>query len=170
MDMLRSLRTYRDVGYQYMVMPDHVPRVAGRDPEGVAFSYCYGYITALMQALDEEKFHVFGISLGGMIAPALDFAREGNGEPFFITLYPVTHGSYVVTQALEGIHRGLLRATPLLLAELATESVSARRLGDIPEASKASRAASGSSSSTRRAATATRSPWRASSSARAPPT
>jgi hypothetical protein len=26
-----------------MLMPDHVPRIAGRDPSGVAFAYCYGY-------------------------------------------------------------------------------------------------------------------------------
>ena len=41
MDMARSLATYRDVGYRYMLMPDHVPRIGGRDPSGVAFAYCY---------------------------------------------------------------------------------------------------------------------------------
>jgi len=52
MDMARSLATYRDVGYQYMLMPDHVPRIAGRDPSGVAFAYCYGYIQGLIDALN----------------------------------------------------------------------------------------------------------------------
>ncbi len=51
MDMIRSLKIYRDVGYQYMVMPDHVPRISGRDPSGVAFAFCYGYIAALLEAL-----------------------------------------------------------------------------------------------------------------------
>src|SRR5215831_18774646 len=51
MDMARSLATYREVGYQYMLMPDHVPRIAGRDPLGVAFAYCYGYIQGLLDAL-----------------------------------------------------------------------------------------------------------------------
>jgi len=51
MDMPRSLAAYRDVGYQYMLMPDHVPQIDGRDPSGVAFAYCYGYIQALLDAL-----------------------------------------------------------------------------------------------------------------------
>ena len=44
-------RAYRDVGYRYMLMPDHVPQIDGRDPSGVAFAYCYGYIQALLDAL-----------------------------------------------------------------------------------------------------------------------
>jgi len=51
MDMPRSLAAYRDVGYPYMLMPDHVPQIDGRDPSGVAFAYCYGYIQALIDAL-----------------------------------------------------------------------------------------------------------------------
>jgi mannonate dehydratase len=51
MDMPRSLAAYRDVGYQYMLMPDHVPHIDGRDPSGVAFAYCYGYIQALLDTL-----------------------------------------------------------------------------------------------------------------------
>jgi mannonate dehydratase len=51
MDMARSLATYRAVGYQYMLMPDHVPRIDGRDPSGIAFAYCYGYIQGLIDAL-----------------------------------------------------------------------------------------------------------------------
>jgi len=51
MDMPRSLAAYRDVGYQYMLMPDHVPQIDGRDPSGVAFACCYGYIQALLDAL-----------------------------------------------------------------------------------------------------------------------
>jgi mannonate dehydratase len=50
-DMARALALYRDVGYQYMLMPDHVPQIDGRDPSGVAFAYCYGYIQALLDAL-----------------------------------------------------------------------------------------------------------------------
>ena len=49
--MARSLVTYRDVGYRYMLMPDHVPGIAGRDPPGVAIAYCYGYIQGLIHAL-----------------------------------------------------------------------------------------------------------------------
>ena len=31
-DMPRALAAYRDVGYPYMLMPDHVPQIDGRDP------------------------------------------------------------------------------------------------------------------------------------------
>lgn len=51
MDMAASLKLYRDLGYPYMVMPDHAPDVSGRDPKGVAFAYCYGYIAGVLQAL-----------------------------------------------------------------------------------------------------------------------
>jgi mannonate dehydratase len=50
--MARAISCYRDVDYQYMLMPDHVPQIDGRDPPGVAFAYCYGYIQALLDALD----------------------------------------------------------------------------------------------------------------------
>ena len=53
MDMWRSLKTYAEIGYRYMIMPDHVPRVSGRDPEGVGFAFCFGYIAGLLQALED---------------------------------------------------------------------------------------------------------------------
>jgi mannonate dehydratase len=53
MDMVRSLKIYKEVGYRYMIMPDHVPTISGRDPTGVAFAFCYGYITALLEAMKE---------------------------------------------------------------------------------------------------------------------
>ncbi|MBV8524711.1 MAG: mannonate dehydratase, partial [Acetobacteraceae bacterium] len=54
MDMAVSLRIYRDVGYQYMLMPDHVPHIDARDPSGTAFAFCYGYIKGLMDAIASE--------------------------------------------------------------------------------------------------------------------
>jgi mannonate dehydratase len=36
MDMPQVLAAYRDVGYPYMLMPDDVPQIDGRDPSGVA--------------------------------------------------------------------------------------------------------------------------------------
>jgi mannonate dehydratase len=50
MDMVRSVKLYREIGYPYMLMPDHVPHISGRDPDGVAFAFCYGYIRALIEA------------------------------------------------------------------------------------------------------------------------
>ncbi|HUR56493.1 MAG TPA: mannonate dehydratase [Opitutaceae bacterium] len=53
-DMPRALRTYRDVGYAGMIMPDHVPQIVG-DPNGQkAFAFCFGYIQALLQVLRQE--------------------------------------------------------------------------------------------------------------------
>jgi mannonate dehydratase len=53
MDMAASLRAYRDVGYKYMLMPDHVPEIDGRDPSGVGFAFCYGYIRGLLDAIGQ---------------------------------------------------------------------------------------------------------------------
>lgn len=50
MDMWESLRIYAEIGYPYMIMPDHVPVISGRDPKGTAFAFCYGYIAGLLQA------------------------------------------------------------------------------------------------------------------------
>jgi mannonate dehydratase len=47
----RAMQTYKEVGYPYMMMPDHMPRHAD-DPGGdQAFSFAYGYIKALIQAV-----------------------------------------------------------------------------------------------------------------------
>ena len=54
-DMAKALALYRDLGYRYMLMPDHVPLIDGRDPPGVAFAYCYGYIQALIDALVSRR-------------------------------------------------------------------------------------------------------------------
>ncbi len=50
MDMARSVALYAELGYPHMLMPDHVPEIDGRDPEGVAFAFCYGYIRALIDS------------------------------------------------------------------------------------------------------------------------
>jgi mannonate dehydratase len=53
-DMLRAMRTYKEVGYEYMLMPDHVPGISGERARNVGFAYCYGYIHALLQAVNSE--------------------------------------------------------------------------------------------------------------------
>ncbi len=52
-NMLEAMKAYKETGYKYMLMPDHVPHIDGRDPQGVAFAFCYGYITALLQGVGE---------------------------------------------------------------------------------------------------------------------
>ncbi|MFN7918461.1 MAG: mannonate dehydratase [Bryobacteraceae bacterium] len=48
-DFLKAMMTYKEVGYPYMMMPDHMPRHAN-DPGGKeAFAWAYGYIKALIQ-------------------------------------------------------------------------------------------------------------------------
>jgi mannonate dehydratase len=54
MDMWASLRVYAEVGYKYMLMPDHVPSLSADPDHAVAFSYCFGYIRALLQVLASE--------------------------------------------------------------------------------------------------------------------
>lgn len=50
-DMVKAIKVYREVGYPYMLMPDHVP-VAENDPDGLqSFAFCYGYIRGLIQSL-----------------------------------------------------------------------------------------------------------------------
>ena len=53
-DMLKALRTLKEVGYRYMIMPDHVPGLSGAEPHQVGFAYTYGYIHALLQAVNDE--------------------------------------------------------------------------------------------------------------------
>jgi mannonate dehydratase len=54
MDMFDSLRVYAEVGYKYMIMPDHVPSIDADPNHAVAFSYCFGYIRALLQVLQKD--------------------------------------------------------------------------------------------------------------------
>lgn len=53
-DMPRALRTYREIGYDGMIMPDHVPQILGDVGGQKAFAFCHGYIQALLQQLRSE--------------------------------------------------------------------------------------------------------------------
>lgn len=51
-DFVKAMMVYKEVGYPYMMMPDHVP-VHPDDKGGQqAFAFAYGYIRALIQAVD----------------------------------------------------------------------------------------------------------------------
>ena len=53
-DFVRAIQVYKEIGYPYMLMPDHVP-VAPNDPNGLqSFAFCYGYIRALIQFADQS--------------------------------------------------------------------------------------------------------------------
>jgi mannonate dehydratase len=51
-DFVKALQVYHEVGYPYLLMPDHVPQAPG-DANGLqSFAFCYGYIRGLLQSLE----------------------------------------------------------------------------------------------------------------------
>lgn len=53
-NMLRAMRAYKEVGYEYMVMPDHAPTITGDSGHKQAFAFEYGYIAAMLQTVQGE--------------------------------------------------------------------------------------------------------------------
>ncbi|MBN8817250.1 MAG: mannonate dehydratase [Sphingomonas sp.] len=52
-DLYRALLTYHEVGYDGMLMPDHVPEVPGHpEARDQSFAFAYGHIRGLMQAAE----------------------------------------------------------------------------------------------------------------------
>jgi mannonate dehydratase len=52
-DFVKAIRVYREIGYEYMLMPDHVP-LTEADPGSLeSFAFCYGYIRGLIQSVSE---------------------------------------------------------------------------------------------------------------------
>jgi len=54
-DMLKAMRVYRDVGYDGMMMPDHVPSIEGDTGNLQGFAFAFGYIKALIAAVAAES-------------------------------------------------------------------------------------------------------------------
>jgi mannonate dehydratase len=48
-DMIRAARAYKEVGYDGMLMPDHVPSIPGDTGSRQAWAYTFGYIQAVIQ-------------------------------------------------------------------------------------------------------------------------
>jgi mannonate dehydratase len=53
-DMIRAMRVYKEVGYDGMIMPDHVPVIEGDTGGAQAFAFAFGYIQALIQLVKSE--------------------------------------------------------------------------------------------------------------------
>jgi mannonate dehydratase len=53
-DMLKAMRVYKEVGYEGMIMPDHVPHIDGIDSM-TGFVFAFGYIKALIAAVSAES-------------------------------------------------------------------------------------------------------------------
>jgi mannonate dehydratase len=51
-DFFKAMQTYKEVGYAYNLQPDHVPQSPGDTGGEQYFAFCYGYIRALIQAVD----------------------------------------------------------------------------------------------------------------------
>jgi mannonate dehydratase len=54
-DMLKAMRVYREVGYDGMMMPDHVPSIEGDTNNLQGFAFAIGYIKALIAAVAAES-------------------------------------------------------------------------------------------------------------------
>jgi mannonate dehydratase len=53
-DMIRAMRVYKEVGYDGMIMPDHVPTIDGDAGGHQAFAFAFGYIQALIQLVQQD--------------------------------------------------------------------------------------------------------------------
>ena len=53
-DMLKAARVYKEVGYDGMLMPDHVPDVDGDPDHMQGFAFAIGYIKAIIAAVSAE--------------------------------------------------------------------------------------------------------------------
>jgi mannonate dehydratase len=54
-DFIKAMRVYKEVGYDGMMMPDHVPQIPGDQGGAQAFAYAFGYINALIQLVNQES-------------------------------------------------------------------------------------------------------------------
>ena len=54
MDMLACLRVYREVGFEGMIMPDHVPSIPIERGSQIAFGYTFGYINSAIAQVARE--------------------------------------------------------------------------------------------------------------------
>jgi len=51
-NFLECIKTYKEVGYDGMVMPDHVPNIAGDPRHQQAFAFAFGYIRCCIQTVE----------------------------------------------------------------------------------------------------------------------
>ena len=53
--MYKAMRTYKEVGFSGMLIPDHVPHIAGDKGWGYASrAYAIGYMAALIEVVNSE--------------------------------------------------------------------------------------------------------------------
>ena len=54
-DMLKAMRVYRGIGFDGMIMPDHVPQIEADIDQTQGFAFAFGYIKALIAAVSAES-------------------------------------------------------------------------------------------------------------------
>jgi mannonate dehydratase len=54
LDMFQVMRVLKDVGYKYLIMPDHMPRHPDDPNSRQAYAFAYGYIKGLLQAIESN--------------------------------------------------------------------------------------------------------------------
>jgi mannonate dehydratase len=53
-DMWKAMQVYKEIGFDGMMMPDHVPKIEGDARGFQAFAYTFGYIKALIAAVSAD--------------------------------------------------------------------------------------------------------------------
>jgi mannonate dehydratase len=53
-DMWKAMQVYKEIGFDGMMMPDHVPTIEGDARSFQAFAYTFGYIKALIAAVSAD--------------------------------------------------------------------------------------------------------------------
>jgi mannonate dehydratase len=51
-DFVRAIKVYKEIGYDGLLMPDHVPLAANDTDSLQSFAFCYGYIRGLIQSVN----------------------------------------------------------------------------------------------------------------------
>lgn len=54
-DFVKAIQVYQEVGYTGALIPDHVPQAPNDPDDEQSFAYCYGYIRALIQAVNHTQ-------------------------------------------------------------------------------------------------------------------
>lgn len=54
-NMVKAMRVYKEIGYDAMMMPDHVPHLGVPDGNAQAFAFEFGYIRGVLQAIFGEN-------------------------------------------------------------------------------------------------------------------
>ncbi|MGH9575735.1 MAG: hypothetical protein ACRD40_19685 [Candidatus Acidiferrales bacterium] len=52
---MKAIQVYKEMGYDGALIPDHVPQASNDPDDDQSFAYCFGYIRALIQAVNHTS-------------------------------------------------------------------------------------------------------------------